>query len=112
MPDDFFMSDEIRSQVFDTINKIENSQATQHKVNELWSEIKKMFLNELNKIPSIPISNNKKQKKLFRKSQPFWNDQLEALWKTTCQIEKEYLNFKVVSHFDKFYKNLMSPIIR
>ena len=104
MPEDFFMSDEIRSQVFDTITKIESSQATQQKVNELWSEIKNMFLIELNKLPSIPISGNKKQRKLFRKSQPFWNNDLEALWKTTCQAEKNYINFKVKSHLDQHRK--------
>ena len=30
---------------------------------------------------------------------------MKAPWKTTCQVEKDYLNFKVVSHFDKFHKS-------
>ena len=101
MPADFFMSNEIRQKVFDTINKIESSQATQLQINKLWSEIKSLFQSELNKLPSIPISFNKKQKKLFRKSQPFWNDYLESLWKTTCQMEKNYINFKAKSHLDQ-----------
>ena len=63
-----------------------------------------MFLSELEKVPSIPISNNKNQKKLFRKSQPFWNNDLEILWKNTCQVEKKYINFKVKSHLDQHKK--------
>ena len=88
MPADFFMSNEIRAKVFDTINKIERSQATRYEINKLWSEIKNLFLRELDKLPSMPVSFNKKQKKLFRKSQPFWNGDLETLWKTACQVEK------------------------
>ena len=101
MPADFFMSNEIRDKVFDTINKIERSQATRREINKLWSEIKNLFLSELDKLPSMPVSFNKKQRKLFRKSQPFWNGDLETLWKTACQMEKNYVNFKVQSLFDQ-----------
>ena len=54
------MSNEIRVKVFDTINKIERSQATHCEINKLWSEIKTLFLSELEKLPSIPVSFNKK----------------------------------------------------
>ena len=101
MPADFCMSNEIRDKVFDTINKIERSQATRREINKLWSEIKNLFLSELDKLPSMPVSFNKKQRKLFRKSQPFWNGDLETLWKTACQMEKNYVNFKVQSLFDQ-----------
>ena len=90
--------------VLDTINKIERSQATHCEINKLWSEIKILFLSELEKLPSIPVSFNKKQKKLFRKSQPFWNSDLETLWKTACQMEKNYVNFKVKSPYDQNIK--------
>ena len=37
---------------------------------------------------------------MFRKSQPFWNSDLENLWKTTCQSEKNLVQFKVMSKTD------------
>ena len=104
MPANFFMSEEIRTKVFDTITRIEASQSSQIEINNLWSTIKTLFSTELNKLPNIPVSSNNKQRKLFRKSQPFWNPDLEALWKSTCQVEKKYLNFKVVSRTDQFKK--------
>ena len=54
----------------------------------------------MKKLPNLPSSLNKKQNKLLRKSQPFWNEDLETHWKKTCQLEKNYLNFKVKSIFD------------
>ena len=104
MPANFFMSEEIRTKVIDTITKIEASQSSQIEINNLWSTIKTLFSTELNKLPNIPVSSNNKQRRLFRKSQPFWNPDLEALWKSTCQVEKKYLNFKVVSRTDQFKK--------
>ena len=37
---------------------------------------------------------------MFRKSQPFWNADLEDLWKATCKVEKMFVSFKVNSHAD------------
>ena len=41
------------------------------------------------------ITSNSNNKKLFRKSQPFWNDELQGIWKEVCRTEKEYLSYKV-----------------
>ena len=95
MPKDFFMSPEIRQQVLQTIDRIETAESTQQEINQLWSEIKNLFSDELDNIPSVPTSNIKKQKQLFRKSQPFWNADLAELWKAACQAEKIFTSFKV-----------------
>ena len=105
MPRDFFMTAEIHQQVLQTIDNIETAQSTQLEINELWSQIKNLFSQELGKIPNIPMSNNKKQNKLFRKCQPFWNPDLEELWKSTCQVEKNFLTFKVKSNADNYKKS-------
>ena len=55
MPKNFFMTDEIQQQVLQTINNIENAQSTQLEINKLWSEIKSLFSQELDKLPSVPI---------------------------------------------------------
>ena len=100
MPENFFMTDEVHAQVMQTITKIEEAQSTQLEIDQLWSEIKNLFSQELNKIPCLPTSNNKKQNRLFRKSQPFWNPDLEELWKSTCRMEKNFVTFKVKSNND------------
>ena len=100
MPEHFFMTDEVHAQVMQTITKIEEAQSTQLEIDQLWSEIKNLFSQELNKIPCLPTSNNKKQNRLFRKSQPFWNPDLEELWKSTCRMEKNFVTFKVKSNND------------
>ena len=43
MPANFFMSEEIRLKVLDTITRIESSQSTRDEVNNLWSSIKDLF---------------------------------------------------------------------
>ena len=100
MPKDFYMSTEIRQQVLFTIDRIETAESTQQEINHLWSEIKNLFSEELDNIPDVPTSNNKKQKKLFRKSQPFWNADLAELWKVACQAEKNFTSFKVLNNSD------------
>ena len=105
MPENFFMTAEIHQQVLQTIENIENATSTKDEINQLWAQIKNLFSEELGKLPNVPRSKNKKQNKLFRKSQPFWNADLEELWKTTCQIEKNFLNFKVRTHADNQTKS-------
>ena len=58
-------------------------------------------------LPNLPSSNNKKQKKLYRKGQPFWNSDLDNLWKATCQAEKEYVSFKTFTQQDRTIKNVL-----
>ena len=60
MSENFFMSEEIRLQILNTINKIENAQSTQMEINQIWSEIKNLFSSELSKLPDVPHSSNKK----------------------------------------------------
>ena len=104
MPSDFFMTANIHHQVLQTITNIENAESTKIEINQLWDQIKNLFSEELGKLPNVPQSKNRKQKKLFRKSQPFWNQDLEELWKSTCQVEKNFLNFKVKTHADNHIK--------
>ena len=101
----FFMSEEIHNLVLLTINKLENKVNTKNELDQLWLEIKNIFLKEMDKLPSIPTSSSKKQKRKFRKSQLFWNDELERLWADTCNAEKKYLNFKVRTAQDHGLKN-------
>ena len=107
MPEDFFMSNEIYSQVLNTIERIENNVSNQSEINQLWAEIKQLFSSQLELLPNLPSSNNKKQKKLYRKSQPFWNSDLEKLWQAACMAEKEFISFKLQSRDDLQIKNVL-----
>ena len=57
------MSESITRQVVDTIVRLESIESTQGEVDRLWREIKGLFLNEMESLPSIPMTNNKKLKK-------------------------------------------------
>ena len=107
MPSDFFMTADVFGQVIDTIDRIENALSSQNEINRLWTEIKCIFNDQLNKLPTLPSSSNKKQKKLYRKSQPFWNVELANLWEITCQAEKLFTSFKVRTNQDFPYKNIL-----
>ena len=72
----FFMSDHVINEVTATIDRIERNIQSQAQINSIWSEIKNLFLNELDKLPDLPSINNKQGRKVFRKHQPFWNDEL------------------------------------
>ena len=87
----FFISEEVCTMVTETIAKIENCQKNQDELNKLWCEIKQLFLKEMSSLPNISTFNCKKQKRSFRKAQPFWNNELSNLWFSACQAEKVYL---------------------
>ena len=99
------MSKETTNLVLFTINKLENQVNTKTEIDTLWLEIKNIFLNEMDSLPNLPTSNLKKQNSKFKKSQSFWNQELEGLWLDTCTAEKKYLNFKVHSAPDFVIKN-------
>ena len=108
----FFMSQNTRQQVVDTIARLESIESTQEGVDRLWREIKGLFLTEMESLPSIPMSNNKKLKKSFRNAQPFWNPELKSLWSATCRAEKNYLHFKVASPADLPIKNNLHKVFK
>ena len=63
----------------------------------------------MSKLPDLPTSSSNKNRKKFRKSQPFWNDELQNIWMDVCKTENEYIAFKVtcnsqlsVKHSSKF----------
>ena len=64
MKDDFLLSQETFQQILGTIERIENCTKNQTEINRLWSEIKTIFLEELNTLPSLPSSDKKLNKKV------------------------------------------------
>ena len=64
------------------------------KGDSIYSDIKSIFATEMDKLPNIPTSQTNKGKKLLRKAAPFWNSNLNDLWKARCSSENLYLSFK------------------
>ena len=94
----FFMSEDINNQVLETIMRLENGLKNQQEIDRLWVEVKELFLNEMSKLPDLPTSSNKKSNKNLKKSQPFWNDELEQIWREVCRTERLYTQFTVTSN--------------
>ena len=107
MKENFFITPVVHVQVLATINKIENSIKNQTDIDQLWSEVRQIFINELNQLPDIPSSISKKPTKQFRKCKDFWNQELSSYWELLSQKEKEYLNFKVLTYLDNAHKRVL-----
>ena len=105
LDENFFMNEHIFQQIQVTINRIENNCNNQLELDALWNDIKSLFLTEMSKLPDLPTSNFNKTQNKFRKSQPFWNKELDRFWKEVCRTENEYLSFKVRNNFQLPYKN-------
>ena len=110
--DKFFMSDETRQLVLDTIAKLETASKNQAEINRLWLEVKTLFLDEMGSLPNIPSSNCKKMNRNFRKSTTFWNNELANLWFSACQAEKNYTSYKVSNHADSHQKKNLRQIFK
>ena len=78
------MGREVEKQVQETILKLENAINNQTELDRLWCEVKCLLMNELDSLPDLPTSNSKKQKNKFRKSQPFWNENLTLVSLEGC----------------------------
>ena len=82
----------------------------QTEINQLWKDVKHTFINEMGSLPSLPSNNNEKQNQIYRKCQPFWNDDLASLWRSTCQAEKDYTVFRMKSCAN--YKTILDKRFR
>ena len=103
-PESFFLSDEIRQKVIQTIQNLENAVNHQLEIDNYWTDIKNLFLSELKTLPEIPKSGFKKINNKFCKSSNFWNEELANLWANLCANEKSYLSFKVRNNKDLYKK--------
>ena len=110
--ENFFMSNETRQLVLNTISRLDNADRTQIEINQLWLEIKTLFINEMHSLPNISSSNCKKMNQKLRKGHKFWNNELANLWFGTCQAENNYTSFKVSKNADLHYKNSLRQIFK
>ena len=108
----FMMSKETLELILQAIKKLEVKVDTKKEIDLLWNEVKQVLLSEMNSLPDIPRTNCKKLNRKFRKSKPFWNQELESLWFKTCEAESNYLRFKVHLRGDLQYKSYLRSIFK
>ena len=101
------MSEEVLSQINDTIRKIEIMNINQNTLNEIYAEIKSLFLAEMSKLPDLPSSNCKQGRRQKRKANPFWNNELNDLWVIRCNKETIYSDFSCNSRHDLHQKEIL-----
>ena len=65
MNKDFFMSDDVKLQLQNTISRLENIVNNQSELDTLWADVKNIFIDELSSLPDVPFSSNKKQQRKF-----------------------------------------------
>ena len=106
------MSEEVARAVAATITRIESASKNQVEVDTIWHKIEDLFLKEMDKLPPLSKSNNKGLNRSYRKSQPFWNDDLAGFWFSACQAEKKYSLFKVKTAGDRQIKNHLLQLYR
>ena len=75
---DLVMNDTIKREIQTTIHKIKNLSQNQTELDQAWSDIKALFMDQLDSLPNLPASTFKKQNNKFCRSHPFWNDNLAS----------------------------------
>ena len=106
------MSAELSLQINNTILRLENAVQNQAQLDQLWADVKNLLVEELDTLPNLPISNCKKQNKLFKKSQTFWNENLATAWSNVCRSESEYLLFKANKNGNLAQRNNLKNIYK
>ena len=62
--DSFFMSENMTLKIKDTIDRIEGRIENQSDVDNLWKDIKNLFLEEMEQLPSLGQVKNKSLRKM------------------------------------------------
>ena len=76
------------------IEKIEANVKCQTEIDYIYSNVKSIFVSEIDKLPEIQTASSKHGKRALRKAAPFWNPELQRLWQTRCDKENLYLSFQ------------------
>ncbi|CAC5380632.1 unnamed protein product [Mytilus coruscus] len=93
IPNNFFGSDLRKAALQTLIQRIETTRETQSHVDNIYSDLCTLIVDEMNcKIPVCHAS--RKTRKRHKSSKPFWNEELGQLWNAMRLREKQFLSFK------------------
>ena len=76
------------------IDKLQNDQTNQQKVNELYAELCKSLFQEIDNNIEYKLVNSNRSKKKFKISKPYWDVELTNLWKDMNSKERLFLKNK------------------
>ena len=91
--DSFLSSQSNLNAIHATIERLESQILNQTEVDNIYTDIKTLFQNEINTLPNTTSFKNKHDRRVLRKSVEFWNPELQCLWETRCKSEKVYRSF-------------------
>ena len=92
MPIDMFSSELCKRALLNVIDCIECNRETQTEIDNCYNNLKDVIVQEMK--DKIPLFNNNRDKKKYKISKPYWNEELGALWKEMHLKEKEFLCYK------------------
>ena len=99
-------------QIQNTIVRLETEQVNQQIVNNAFKELCVIYNEAIE--ANVPACSRKNVKK--RKSKPWWNDELNMLWKEVVNAERQYLNHKKnrrnVTHLKNQFKSKQNQFDR
>ena len=114
---DFMQSEVCRQAILLNIDKILESRALQSDIDKMCDDFCNSYYDEMGKCFKIRNIYPQSKKRLKRSVKPFWNDNLQNLWKVLCKNENEFIkakgnhrnlarhNFKTAQkEFDKMYR--------
>ena len=92
IPQSFLSHDNVALAITEIITKIQSARDDQASVNEIYTNLLTLIIDEMNDkllIPSAPKSSKK-----FKFYKPYWNEELGKLWQEMHQCEVEARQFK------------------
>ena len=92
IPDDMFSSDIVTQSLLSIIVNIESNRETQSDVDTCYESLVKVILQEMKN--KLPVFNNDKNKKRFKNKKPFWNNELDVMWRNMHDKEILYRRYK------------------
>ena len=85
-----FCSDKMEKGLKELVDKMQSMQKTQHELDSCYSGICELLYGELGN----GQRRSNPAKKIHRPNKPFWNDELNSLWKAMRRDEHIYLKYK------------------
>jgi exonuclease III len=92
-PDGFLVSNIWRSAVADIIDRLLYVQIKQAELDDIYADICKNIFKELDNQLQYKCADTK-MKKHRKISKPYWNEELDSLWKNANRCQKLYLKYK------------------
>ena len=91
MPDEFCASDLTKQAILNVIDKIESQLSDQANIDEIYTNVCNIYYDQMNSFFRSTNIHPAARKRLHKCTKPFWNNDLQQMWKNVCNAEREFL---------------------